>query len=101
LVAEAIAQSADRDNVELLPPRLSGRTLSLGGTVPLICPSADLVLPVRVSTLDRSLELVVVPFDHHEIVIGKRTPLFLKLTFELVPFTFEMIGVHGAPPFDD
>jgi hypothetical protein len=89
-----------REHVGLLSPPLSDRTLSLGRTVPLIYPLIDLVLSVAVSLLDRSLELVIVPFNHHEIVVRKRTPRFLELTFELVPFTLEMVGVHGSPPFD-
>jgi len=74
--------------------------LGLGRSVPFIGPSSDLVLPVGVTFLDRSLEFVVVPFDHHQVVVRKRTPLFLEFTFKLVPFTFEMIGVHVSPPFD-
>src|SRR5262245_53864558 len=87
-------------NVELLSPSPSDRILGLNRTKPLLCPSTDFVLSVGVSRLDRSFELLVVPFDLHEIDVRERTPLFLELTFELVPSTFELIDVHGSPPFD-
>jgi len=88
------------DPIELLWTSLSDRLLlGLGRSVPLIGPSSDLVLPVGITFLDRSLEFVVVPFDHHQVVVRKRTPLSLELTFELAPLRFEMIGVHIFPPF--
>src|SRR6185436_19121350 len=88
------------DHVELLWTSLSDRLLlGLGRSVPFIGPSADLVLSVGVTFLDRSLEFVVIPFDHHQVVVRKRTPLSFELTFELAPLRFEMLGVHIFPPF--
>jgi hypothetical protein len=87
------------NRVELLWTSLSDRLLlGLGRPVPLICPSTDLVLSVGITFLDSSLEFVVIPFDHHQVVARKRTPLSLELTFELAPLRFEMIGVHIVPP---
>jgi hypothetical protein len=86
--------------IELLWTSLSDRLLlGLGRSVPFIGPSGELVLSISVTFLDRSLEFVVVPFDHHQVVVRKRTPLSFELTFELAPLRFEMLGVHIFPPF--
>jgi hypothetical protein len=90
----------DPRQCDLPTHRLSSRALGLGGTVPFICPLVDLVCSVGISLLDCSFELVVIPFYLHEIVVRKCAPLFLELTFEIVPITFEVIGVHVFPPFD-
>jgi hypothetical protein len=96
-----VAEAPIGDHVELPGTSLSDRLLlGLGRSVPFIGPSSDLVFSVGVTSLDRSLEFVVVPFDHHQVVVRKCTPLSLELTFELAPLRFEMIGVHIFPPID-
>src|SRR5688572_3268659 len=95
----ALSERPKKDGtINLLTPHWGSRILGLSGLVPFICPATDLILSVGISSLDRSLELVVIPFDHHEIIVCKRTPRFLELSFELIPFSFEVIGIHPFPP---
>jgi hypothetical protein len=92
-----VAEAPIGDHVELPGTSLSDRLLL--GLVPFVGPPSNLVLSVGVTFLNSSLEFVVIPFDHHQVVVRKRTPLSLELTFELAPLRFEMIGIHIFPPF--
>jgi hypothetical protein len=51
-----------------------------------------------VSFLKHADNLVVAPFDLLQVIIGKLAPLLFQFAFELFPFPFELIRVHGFPP---
>ena len=42
------------------------------------------------------MKLVVIPFDLLQVVIGKLAILLFQFTFELHPFSLELIRVHDA-----
>jgi hypothetical protein len=90
------------EHIELFATRTSDQLLlfhfRLGRSVPFFRPFADLVFTVSVPFLHQPLELVIVPLDCFKIVVRNLAPLFLELALELIPLTFEMIGVHVAPP---
>ena len=54
-----------------------------------------LFLFIAIPFLDFAVIFVVVPFDLLQIVIGKLAILLFQFTFELHPFPFELIRVHG------
>src|ERR1700683_5664778 len=49
--------------------------------------------------LDLANQDVTSAVDYIQVVIGQLSPLFLDLTFVLLPFTFHLIPVHGFPPW--
>jgi hypothetical protein len=62
--------------------------------IPFVSPGFELVLAIAIAFLDFTFELVVVPLNLHQIIIGKFAPLLLELSLELIPFAFECVRVH-------
>jgi hypothetical protein len=58
---------------------------------PFIRPALHVFFSISVPLLHPALELVVVAFGLHQLVIGKLTGMHLELT----PFVFELIAIHG------
>jgi hypothetical protein len=76
------------------PNLFRGRGL-LRPLMPLVSPLHELVLFIAIPFLDFADKLVVVPLDLPQIIVGKLAPLCFEFTFELHPFPFELISVHG------
>jgi hypothetical protein len=62
--------------------------------MPLVSPLHELILFIAIPFLDFADKLVVVPLDLLQVIIGKLAPLLFEFTFELRPFSFELISVH-------
>jgi hypothetical protein len=54
-------------------------------------PALHVFFSISVPLLHPALELVVVAFGLHQLVIGKLTRMHMELT----PFAFELISIHG------
>src|ERR1700676_5407356 len=52
-----------------------------------------------VTLLNSSDELLAPSVDDIQIIIGKLSPFFFCLAFVLLPFAFDLIPVHGLPPW--
>jgi hypothetical protein len=65
--------------------------------MPLVRPLHELSLfiAIPIPFLDFADKSVVVPFDLLQVIIGKLAILLFQFAFELRPFPFELIRVHG------
>jgi hypothetical protein len=62
--------------------------------MPLVRPLHELVFLIPVPLLSFANELLVIPFDLLQVVIGKLAPLLFQFAFELFPFPLELSCVH-------
>lgn len=64
--------------------------------MPLVRPLHQLIFFVAIPLLRFADELVVIPFDLLQVVIGKLAPFPFQLAFELFPFPLELICIHDV-----
>jgi hypothetical protein len=64
--------------------------------MPLVRPLHQLIFLIPVPLLSFADELLVIPFDLLQVVIGKHAPLLFQFAFELFPFSLELIGIHDV-----
>lgn len=64
--------------------------------MPLVRPLHQLIFFIPIPLLSFTDELLLIPFDLLQVVIGKLAPLLFQFAFELFPFPLELIGVHGV-----
>ena len=66
--------------------------------MPLVCPLHEFLFFVTVPLLNFADERVVIAFDLLQVIIGELALLLLEFSFELHPFSFELLGVHAFLP---
>ena len=95
----SVVETSSGDMVGSAPRLGSNRVLRL--VIPIVRPARDFFLLVAVSFLERAIELVEIALDLGQVVVRKVAPFPLEFAFELIPFAFELIGVHARPPFSE
>src|SRR5690606_36171233 len=72
------------------------------GRAALLFPSLDLVLGfflfIAIGLLERAQQLAAVAIDAVELVVRQQSPLALHFTAHLLPFSGQLILVHGDSP---
>jgi len=64
--------------------------------MPLVCPFHEVILFIAIPFLGFADELVVIALDLLQVVIRKLAIFLFQLTFELHPFSLELICVHDV-----
>ena len=64
--------------------------------MPLVAPLPELVLVLAIPFVGCVDNLAVASFAQHQVLVPKPDPPCLQCTFELYPFAFGLISVHGV-----
>ena len=64
--------------------------------MPLVRPFHEVILFIAIPFLGFADKLVVIAFDLLQVVVGKLAIFLFQLTFELHPFSLELIRVHDV-----
>src|SRR3979409_1369375 len=58
--------------------------------------TSGILLRDSVAFLDLADQLIALPGDHLQVVVGQPSPLFFGLAPGLFPFSFDLIPIHGT-----
>jgi hypothetical protein len=83
-----------------VPPPVSCNSPPLA-RVPIVHVASNLVFGVAISFLNLAFQLIAAATDHIKIIVGEFSPLFLHLSFQLFPVSFNPVPVHAGPPLVD
>ncbi|ESY73509.1 hypothetical protein X743_11415 [Mesorhizobium sp. LNHC252B00] len=65
-------------------------------SIPVVNVAVYAILLNAIALLDFAFELIALTGDAVEIIISEFAPLFLDLTFDLLPISFDAVPIHGG-----